>query len=134
MHFTNLCLRSLAVIGAGVAMVTTANAATNEQATANVTPSVIAMNQKLKDDAVSITYAYLPQDGRLTILAVSPDGKGQPTVVGSTDLSAGDHRDVKVSLKEKLQPGALLKARVETSADKPFPGSDERTKQMFKVM
>ena len=134
MQFIHPYLRSLAVIGAGVAMVTAASAATQERATENFTPSVIAMDQKLQNDEVSITYAYLPRNGRLTILSVSPDGDGKPTVLGSTDLSAGDHRNVKVQLNEAPQQGAQLKARIEASADTPFAGSDERTKMTFGVM
>ncbi len=34
-----------------------------------IPPSVIAMNQKLKGDAVSITYAYVPKDGTLAIFS-----------------------------------------------------------------
>jgi hypothetical protein len=134
MHFTHPYLRSFAAIGASVAMATAASAAPNDRSAEGFTPSVIAMDQKLQNDEVSITYAYLPKDGRLTILAVAPDGKGEPTVLGSTDLSAGDHRNVKVSLTEAPQQGAQLKARVEASEGEPFAGSDDRTKMMFGVM
>lgn len=134
MHFAHPYLRPLAAIGASVALATAVSAATEERATENVTPSVIAMDQKLQNGEVSVTYAYLPGDGRLTILSVDPDGNAAPTVLGSTDLSAGDHRNVTVKLSETPQQGAQLKARIEASADQPFAGSDERTKMKFGVM
>lgn len=121
-------LRPLAIAGVAAMLATGADAATD-----SFLPSVVALDQKLKNDEVSVTYAYMPQKGRLVILSTDPEGKAK-TVIGSTELAAGDHRDVKVKLKDLPEAGTNLKARVEADTDQPFSGSDERAKQIFKVM
>ena len=70
-----------------------------------VSPSVIAMNQKLKGDAVSITYAYVPKDGTLAIFSSDGSGKMSAKPIGHVALSAGDHRDIKVTLSSDPKPG-----------------------------
>jgi hypothetical protein len=98
-------------------------------------PSVTAMNQKLKNDGVEITYAFLPKAGTLAILSGNPEGKSGATVVGSVDLAAGDHREVKVPLTSAPKAGSRLWAQVEQGkSGKPFAGSDERAEQSFKVL
>jgi hypothetical protein len=72
--------------------------------------SIIAMSQKPKSDAVSITYAYLPKDGTLDLYALSSSGKMQKTPVGKVVLKAGDHRDVSVSLNPMPKKGERLEA------------------------
>ncbi len=84
---------------------------------------------------MSITYAYLPQQGRLVIFSGDPSEKGGATAIGATSLDAGDHRDFKVSLNEAPKAGTRLWAAVEqTKSEKPFAHSDERAEQSFKVM
>lgn len=98
-------------------------------------PSVTAMNQKVKGDDVKITYAFLPKDGKLAIFSGNPGSKNGATAIGSVDLSAGDHRDVKVPLSSAPKAGTRLWAQVEQSkTGKPFADSDERAEQSFKVM
>jgi hypothetical protein len=98
-------------------------------------PSVTAMNQKLKNDGVDITYAFLPKDGRLAILSSDPEARSGATVIGSVALSAGDHREVKVSLSSAPKAGTSLWAQVEQAkSGKPFAKSDERAEQRFKVL
>lgn len=129
---------SLAVISAGLATLGSASAAglmDNMGTTDTILPSVTVLNQKPKNDAVSITYAYLPQQGRLVIFSGDPSEKGGATAIGATSLDAGDHRDFKVSLDGAPKAGARLWAAVEQAkSQKPFSGSDERAEQSFKVM
>ena len=98
-------------------------------------PSVTALDQKVKGDAVKITYAFLPKDGTLAILAGDPSKKSGASVVGSVDLSAGDHREVKVPLASEPKAGTRLWAQVEQGkSGKPFAKSDERAQQSFKTL
>ncbi len=98
-------------------------------------PSVTALNQKVKGDAVKITYAFLPKDGTLAILSGDPSKKSSPSIVGSVDLSAGDHRDVKVPLSSEPKAGTQLWAQVEQGkSGKPFAKSNERARQSFKTL
>ena len=98
-------------------------------------PSVTALDQKVKGDAVNITYAFLPKDGTLAILSGDPSSKTGASVVGSVDLSAGDHREVKVPLSSEPKAGTRLWAQVEQGkSGKPFAKSDERAQQSFKTL
>ena len=98
-------------------------------------PSVTALDQKVKGDAVTITYAFLPKDGTLAILSGDPSKKSGASVVGSVDLSAGDHREVKVPLGSEPKAGTRLWAQVEQGkSGKPFAKSDERAQQSFKTL
>jgi len=118
----------LPVVGMVLAMATAANAE-------NVLPSVTALNQMPKNDAVSITYAYLPQNGRLVILSGNPVDKSSASLIGAADLTAGDHRNIAVKLTSEPKPGAHVWAAVEEAkANKLFPGSDERAEQSFMIM
>ena len=98
-------------------------------------PSVTALDQKVKGDAVEITYAFLPKDGTLAILSGDPSGKSGASVVGSVDLAAGDHREVKVPLGSEPKAGTRLWAQVEQGkSGKPFAKSDQRAQQSFKTL
>lgn len=98
---------TLASLGGGAAF-----AATMSDATPHA--SIIAFNQKAKgDDSVSIKYAFLPQDGTLNIYAVDHAGKREGRSLGDVSLTAGDHRDVGVTLKSPLKEGMHLRAVIE---------------------
>ena len=98
-------------------------------------PSVTVLNQKLKKDAVSITYAFLPKDGTLAILSGDPSNKTGASVVGSVALQAGDHREVKVPLSSEPKAGTRLWAQIEQGkSGKPFANADERAQQRFKTL
>jgi len=136
MKFVPAFACALFVAGAGLAITGGANAFPNENSnTAGFLPSVTALNQKLKGDAVSITYAYLPHDGRLVIFSGNPKSKGGASELGSVQLTAGDHRNFAVKLSSAPKAGTQLWAAVEQSkADKMFAGSDERAEQSFHVL
>lgn len=97
-------------------------------------PSVIAMNQKLASNAVSITYAYLPAKGSLAIFAI--DSHGRQHQVGRLELAAGDHRNFKVTLSETPKAGTRLEAVVENSPKgmTPFKDDGVPAEQSFKVL
>lgn len=104
-------------------------------ATLGTQASVIAMNQKAKGDAVSITYAFAPKDGTLAIFAVDPSNRPNAAPIGEVALSTGDHRDVSIKLKEDPKPGTRLWAAVEQGkGGKPFKNLDGPAEQSFKVL
>ncbi|HVZ03764.1 DUF7282 domain-containing protein [Hyphomicrobium sp.] len=102
-------------------------------AAASTPASIIARNQKLKNDAVSITYAYLPKDGSLGIYSVNASGKMSSSPLGKVSLKAGDHRDVSVSLKPAPKQGERLEAVVEHSGQ-PVRNSGDLPERTFKIL
>ena len=95
--------------------------------------SVIAFNQKAKGDAVTITYAFLPQDGTLDIYALDSSGKISAAPLGKVSLKAGDHRDVKVTLNSSPKQGMRLQAVIENSGQ-PLKYSGDIPERTFKVL
>ena len=95
--------------------------------------SVIAFNQKAKGDAVTITYAFLPQDGTLDIYALDSSGKIGAAPLGKVSLKAGDHRDVKVTLNSSPKQGMRLQAVIEKSGQ-PLKYSGDIPERTFKVL
>lgn len=103
-------------------------------AAASTTPaSIIAMSQKPKSDVVSITYAYLPQDGTLAVFPIGSSGKMGNTPVGKVTLTAGDHRDVSVSLSPLPKAGTRLEAVIE-HAGQPLKNSGDPAERTFKIL
>jgi hypothetical protein len=97
--------------------------------------SVIAMNQKAKDDSVSITYAYAPKNGTLEIFSANPEKASSAKPLGEVALSAGDHRDISVKLNPEPKAGTQLWAVVEQGkGPKPFSNLDGPAQQTYKVM
>jgi hypothetical protein len=132
----NRTLSVLAMLAAASAIAASANA--QGYLPSNVGdfhPSVTVLNQKLKGDAVKITYAFLPKDGTLAIFSGDPANKASASVVGSVDLQAGDHREIKVPLTGEPKSGTQLWAMVEQGkSGKPFANADERAEQSFKTL
>jgi len=95
--------------------------------------SIIAMSQKPKSDAVSITYAYLPKDGTLNLYAVSSSGQMQKTPVGKVSLKAGDHREVSVSLNPVPKKGERLEAVIEHSGQ-PVAHPGDKAERTFQIL
>ena len=131
-------LAALAILGPTAAFPPATAAMAQEYPSSHVgnfLPSVTALDQKVKGDAVTITYAFLPKDGTLAILSGDPSKRSGASVVGSVDLSAGDHREVKVPLGSEPKAGTRLWAQVEQGkSGKPFARSDERAQQSFKTL
>jgi hypothetical protein len=120
----------------GAPLLASALASSVALAVPGIPPSVIAMNQKLKGDAFSITYAYVPKDGTLAIFSSDGSGKMSAKPVGHIALSAGDHRDVKVTLSSSPKPGTKLWAVLEQSGSSsaPFKDAGQPAEQSFKVL
>ena len=95
--------------------------------------SIIAFNQKVKGDAVSIRYAFLPKDGELDIYALDQSGKLGTKPLGKVSLKAGDHRDVEVTLKPSPKEGMRLQAVIEKSGE-PLNNSGDAPERTFKVL
>ncbi|HEX2841405.1 DUF7282 domain-containing protein [Hyphomicrobium sp.] len=97
-----------AVTGTALSALFIASAATIAGAALPISdPSVIAMSQKIRDGAVTLDYVYLPQKGYAVVYAVDKSGQ-QKEALGSVELSAGDHRGVKVALKSTPPTGSKL--------------------------
>lgn len=101
--------------------------------TAGTAASVIAMNQKIKGNAVSITYAYMPKDGTLDIYAVDPNGKLGVKPLGQVSLTAGDHRDIRVGLSSIPKEGSSLRAVIEESGQR-LKMSGNTPERSFKIL
>lgn len=131
-------LAALAMLASASALAVSTSAAAQDFPGSRVgdfLPSVTALDQKVKGDAVKITYAFLPKDGTLAILSGDPSKKSGASIVGSVDLSAGDHREVKVPFSSEPKTGTRLWAQVEQGkSGKPFAKSDERAQQSFKTL
>lgn len=131
-------LAALAMLASTTALSLTTAALAQDYPSSHVggfLPSVTALDQKVKGDAVNITYAFLPKDGRLTVLSGDPSNKSGASVVGSVDLAAGDHREVKVPLIGEPKAGTRMWAQVEQGkGGKPFAKSNERAQQSFKTL
>lgn len=119
--FSGVLLATLLASGAALAAVS------------NSPASIIARNQKLKNDAVSITYAFLPKSGTLDIYSVSSSGKLSKAPLGSVKLDAGDHRNVSVSLKQMPQKGERLRAVIEHS-DQPIKNPGNVSNRTFTIL
>lgn len=120
------------------AVLATAGASLADQSPHVATPgtqaSVIAMNQKLKGDDVSVTYAYLPKDGTLAIFAADPSSASAKRI-GAVNLTAGDHHDVAIKLSTQPGKGAKLWAAVEpANAHKPFVAYGKPAMETFKLL
>jgi hypothetical protein len=70
--------------------------------------SVVVFDQQIKSKAVDITYAFLPAKGYVTVYGSDATGNPVRTALGTAELSAGDHRNVKVNLTEEAKPGQRM--------------------------
>ena len=97
---------------------------------------VIAMNQKLKGDGVSITYAFLPKDGTLAIFPTDARGRMSTEPIGVVGLAGGDHRNIKVVLSPLPKSGTKLWAVLEQGGGAQlFTRLDgEPAEQIFKTL
>ncbi len=105
--------------------------AANVAATA---PSITALNQKVHGADVSITYAYLPKDGSLTIFPSDASGRMAKEPVGEVTLKAGDYRNVKVQLSSQPKAGTRLWAVLEQHDGRPFKDYGRTAEQSFKAL
>lgn len=96
-------------------------------------PSVIAMNQKARGNAVSITYAFLPTDGTLDIYSVDSSGKVGATPLGKITLKAGVYHDIPVDLSSAPKEGMRLRAVLEKSGQ-PFKNAGDVPERTFKIL
>jgi hypothetical protein len=97
-------------------------------------PSILVLSQKPAGNTVSITYAYLPQNGTLRIYASDARGGMGPTRLGQVDVSVGDHRDVKIALSAAPERGTKLWAAVEHANGGLFKRQGKPVERSFKVL
>ena len=98
---------------------------------------VVALNQKLRGDSVSITYAYLPKNGTLAIFSTDARGHMGKAPIGLVALLGGDHRNFDVALHPAPKSGTRLWAVLEQSIGntKPFKKFDGRpVEESFKAL
>ncbi len=124
--------RTLAALALPAAMLATLGAL----AVIGTPPVVIAMNQKLEGDNVSIAYAFLPKDGTIAIFASDARGHLGKEPIGLVGLTAGDHYDVNVAVSPLPKSGTKLWAVLEPAGDpQPFMKLDgEPAEQAFKML
>jgi hypothetical protein len=104
---------SMTAVLAGAAMM--AAAATAHAAT--IDPSVIVFDQALADKSVDVSYAYLPEKGYLAVYPSDAEGKPVRQALGTTELKAGDHRNVKITLSEAPKAGQRFWVSIYRDAD-----------------
>lgn len=88
----------------------------NQGATAQAPASVLAFNQKLKGDAVTISYAYLPENGYVAVFA-EDGGKRAAKILGFTALPKGNHNNVSVKIRDRVEPGSAMWASLYKDVD-----------------
>lgn len=138
MKATHTLLPTISFLFAAFAIVPNVGAQNSPQAQVPpYPPSVTVLDQEIKNDEVSITYAFLPKDGKLTILSGDPEKMSDASVIGSVDLQAGDHHQVKVPLTDAPKAGTQLWAKVDKGKGEtvePFSKADERAQQTFNTL
>jgi hypothetical protein len=98
---------------------------------------VIALNQKIKGDGVSITYAYLPKNGMLAIFASDALGHMGRAPIGRIALLVGEHSNFEVTLNPAPKSGTQLWAVLEQSTRnrEPFKKFDgQPVEESFKAL
>lgn len=68
-------------------------------------PSVIVFDQRAGSSTVSLSYAYLPDNGYVAIYGTDDEGKPTGDVLGYTPLEAGNHMNVTVEIDQELESG-----------------------------
>lgn len=79
--------------------------------------SILVFDQKLASGQIDISYAYLPQKGYIAVYALDADGKAAGEALATMPMAAGDHRNVKVELKQAPKAGAQLWATLYQDVD-----------------
>ena len=71
-------------------------------------PSVLAFDQPLKENSITLDYVQLPAQGYVAVYKVGEDGKPAGEAIGYTNLESGDHRNLKVKLTKAPISGDQL--------------------------
>jgi len=71
-------------------------------------PSALVLDQRAKNQSISIDYVYLPENGYVAIYNSDEQGRPSGTAIGHANLNAGDHRGVEVRLSEQPKSGEKL--------------------------
>ncbi len=91
---------------------------------AHAVPSVLAFDQKVQGNELTLDYVMLPTDGYVVIYGADKDGKPMKESLGHAELKAGDHRAIKIKLGSAPQSGSTLWASLYTDKDNK-PGFDK---------
>ncbi len=95
----------------------------------NAPPSILVFNQKA-DAEISVDYVNIPVDGYVVVYAANADGKPTGSPLGSLEVKAGSHIDLKVKLSAAPKPGSNLWASLYKDKD----GKDGFDKQGDKAV
>lgn len=87
---------------AGVAVAATAPSASNTPA------SIMVFDQAAKDQKIGVKYIYLPENGYAAVYRSDDSGRPSGEAIGYAKLLAGDHRDVRIELKDGPAAGEKL--------------------------
>lgn len=77
-------------------------------ATSATEPSILAMNQKIKDGQLAVDYAYLPAKGYAVVYGTDADGKPLKEPLGHVELGAGSHFGFSIKLNGEPPKGSKL--------------------------
>lgn len=94
---------AVAAVVAAAAMLMSAYAAISA-----TDPSALVLDQRAKNQSISIDYIYLPENGYVAIYNSDEQGRPSGPAIGHANLNAGDHRGVEVKLSEQLKSGERL--------------------------
>lgn len=95
----------------------------------NAPPSVLAFDQKLKGDAITVDYVQLPEKGYVAVYRIDENGKPSGAPIGHTRMERGDHRQVQIKLSEVPKAGEQLWVTLyKDTDDKPTfePGAGDK--------
>jgi hypothetical protein len=99
---------SAVLVSAAFAVSATAAFAVSAGATVAATdPSVLVFDQPASGTAVTVAYTFMPSKGHLAVYA-DDGGTAVRTPLGSAELAAGDHRNVKITLAQPPKSGQRL--------------------------
>lgn len=101
---------SVIALACGLASLANPASAMQEQSSGapNTPASVIVFDQKLDGSNVKVSYVYAPQKSFAVVYGSDQNGKRTDSVLGSTALSTGDHRDVKIPISAQVKSGSAL--------------------------
>lgn len=79
--------------------------------------SIMVFDQAASGNAISVKYLYLPEDGYAAVYRSGDSGRPVGSPLGFAKLSKGDHRDIKLELKDGPKSGEKLWVTLYRDAD-----------------
>lgn len=109
-------LKLIAALAGATGMAGAAWAAT-APAPSQTPASVMVFDQAPASNKIGVKYVYLPEDGYAAVYHSDDSGRPTGNAIGYAKLPAGDHRDIKIELKEGPKSGEKLWVTLYRDAD-----------------